>query len=175
MLTSGGVFTSKPPALTSHPCHHLQVFVEDPPKVFIVHSSGMAPGPARKNTDYRHSHSIVGMSEITSHSHKKLDDGIPQRPEVDIEHRDEVTQGYLRAPSGGVNVKNPSQRDTRIYFLIIALDPVHKSAEMFAFIRILAPQQWVRRTCWKVDGGPWGRLRCTRSYLSFRRWSSFSL
>lgn len=107
-----------------------------------------------QNTYFRHNHSIVGTSEITSHSHEKLNDCVPQRPEVDIEHCDEVTQRYLRAPSGGVNVKNPSQRFTGIYFLVIATYPLHKSTEMFAFIRILAPQQWIRRTCWKVDGGP---------------------
>lgn len=64
---------------------------------------------------------LLGLSEIMSHSHKKLNDSVPQRPEVDIEHCDEVAQRYLRAQAGGVNVKNPSQRYAGIYFLIISI------------------------------------------------------
>lgn len=67
------------------------MFMEDPPELFIVHSSGMAPVAARENIYFGHNYSIVSMFKIMSHSHKKLNDCIPQRPEVDIEHCDEVS------------------------------------------------------------------------------------
>lgn len=44
-----------PAALTSQSCHHLQLFMEDSPELFIVHPSGMAPVAAKKQIGIIHS------------------------------------------------------------------------------------------------------------------------
>ena len=39
-------------ALTSKPCHHLQMFMVDLPEVFVVHPFGMAPVRSKETCLY---------------------------------------------------------------------------------------------------------------------------